>query len=87
MQILRGDGRGVLAFLRVQLQRNLDEEGGKYTIPEFCWQTILEFPQHLTMTHMELDNALWPALPIQLCLGLEVEPMWRYLGQLSQYDP
>ena len=23
--------RGVLAFLRVQLQRNVDEEGGKYT--------------------------------------------------------
>ena len=27
------------------------------------------------------------SLPIQLCLGLKVEPMWRYLGQLSQYDP
>ena len=27
------------------------------------------------------------SLPFQFCLGLKVEPMWRYSGQLSQYDP
>ena len=30
-QVHRGDSRGVLAFLQVQLQRNVDEEGGKYS--------------------------------------------------------
>ena len=38
-----GLGRGVLAFLRVQLQRNVDEEeGGKYT------ESILQQSQRCT---------------------------------------